>query len=79
MIHNAKIVDNKVHCPNCDSGNKLSGIRSYSSVVSGSNTYTMFFLKCYGCQTEMRYLADVYVEGTIRYEATNDIEEVSGE
>ena len=72
MIYNAKIVNNKPCCSKCGSDN-LSGIRDYKSVDMGGNTYTMFQIKCYNCKKDLRYLADIYVDKTKRYEVTSDI------
>lgn len=75
MIYNAKIVDNKPCCSQCGSNN-ISGIRDYKECVMGGNTLTMFYVKCYSCRSDLRYLADVYMEKTTRYEVTGDIKEV---
>lgn len=79
MIYNAKIINNKPCCPKCSSGDNLSGIRDYKEIVLGGNTYTMFQLKCYKCHADMRYLANIYVDKTIRYEVSGNIEEVRGD
>ena len=76
MVHNAKIINNKPCCSNCG-GYNISGIRDYKSVVMGGNTYTMFFVKCYSCKTDLRYLADVHIEKTKRYEITKEIKDIN--
>ena len=73
MIYNAKIINNKPCCSKCGSGDKLSGIRDYKSVVMGGIPYTMFLMKCYACDRDLRYLADVRVENTKRYEVNGEI------
>ena len=72
MIHNAKIINNKPCCSKCGN-DKLSAIRDYKSVDMGGNTYAMFQVKCWKCNSDLRYLADVYMDNTKRYEVSGNI------
>lgn len=71
-MYNAKISDNKLLCGHCGS-DKISGIRDYKEVFMNDIAYTMFQVKCYSCNSDNRYLADVTLEGTTRYEINHKI------
>lgn len=72
---NAKITNNKPICGKCNS-DKLSGIRDYKEVVMDSLTHTMFIVKCYNCAEDNRYLADLDLERTTRYEINQKVSDV---
>ena len=74
---NAKIINNRPICSKC--GNEeLSGVREYKEVVMGNLTYTMFINHCYKCKEDNRYLADITLDRTLRYEITDVIKDVNG-
>lgn len=71
-MYNAKIVGNKPMCAKCGSSN-ISGIRDYDQVEINDTKYIMFEVKCYGCNADNRYLSDITLEETTRYEIKGDI------
>ena len=74
---NAKIINNRPICSKC--GNEeLSGVREYKEVVMGNLAYTMFINHCYKCGEDNRYLADITLDRTLRYEITDTIKDVNG-
>lgn len=74
-MYNAKIINNKPICGKCGS-NKISGIRDYKEVIMNDITYTMFQVKCYSCNADNKYLANVTLENTTRYEINYKINDV---
>ena len=73
---NAKIVNNRPICGKC-SNEELSGVRDYKEVVMNNLTYTMFINHCYKCKEDNRYLADITLDRTLRYEITDVIKDVN--
>lgn len=76
-MYNAKIINNKPICGKCGSDN-ISGIRDYKEVEMDNKSYTMFQIKCYNCNADNKYLADVYLSHTKRYEINHKINDVKG-
>ena len=77
-MYNAKIINNNIYCGKCNSNN-ISGVRDYKQVVHNDRPYTLFQIKCYNCNTDNQYIADVMLERTIRYEISDKINEINGE
>lgn len=75
-MYNAKILNNKPLCGKCGS-DKLSGIRDYKGVVMDDITYTMFQVKCYSCNADNNYLANVTLDGTTRYGINHKLRDVT--
>lgn len=72
---NAKIVNNLPMCGYCKNKN-FSNIKEYKEIEMNDQKYVMFQVKCYSCNQDNRYLADIKIEGTARYEVngkTTDI------
>ena len=78
MIYNAKIQSNKPICAKCGSNN-LSGIRDYKEVIMDDVPYTMFQVRCYNCNSDNRYLADINIEETTRREINHKISDIKDE
>lgn len=75
IVINAKIIDNQPICGYCKSNN-ISGIRDYKQIEMNDKNYVMFQFRCYSCNQDNKYLADVMLDGTIRYEINGNIKEV---
>lgn len=71
-MYNAKIKNNKPICGNCGS-DYISGIRDYKEVEMNNEKYVMFQVRCYNCNKDNRYLANLDLEGTTRYEIGSKI------
>ena len=63
----ALIKDNNVYCPVCES--ELGTIKEYKQVTYNGKSYTEFICYCTkkNCWTESSYIADIRMEGTIRF------------
>lgn len=75
-MHNAKIVNNKPICGNCGS-DYISGIRDYKEVEMNESKYVMFQIRCYNCNEDNRYLANLDLEKTTRYEISSKIKDIN--
>lgn len=77
-MYNAKISNNKPICTKC--GNeKLSGIRDYKEIEMDNARYVMFQVKCYKCNADLQYLADVNLDYTTRYEVNHKTKDIKDE
>ena len=77
-MYNAKIKDNKPICAKCGN-DKLSNVREYKEIIMDDIKYVLFQVKCYKCNADNRYLADVNIDYTTRYEVNHKISDVKDE
>lgn len=77
-MYNAKIKSNKPICTKCGN-DKLSSIKEYKEVIMDDIKYVMFQVKCYNCNADLQYLADIDIEGTKRYEINHQVSDVKDE
>ena len=75
-MYNAKIANNKPVCAKCGSSN-ISGIRDYREAMLNDIKYVMFQVKCYDCHADNRYLADMDLDQTTRYEIKGNVKEIN--
>ena len=74
-MYNAKIQNNKPICVKCESNN-ISGIREYKEIIMDDVKYVMFQVKCYNCNADLQYLADIDIDGTTRYEIKHKVSDI---
>ena len=65
----ADIVNNEPKCPICKYKTLLSGIRTYEQVILNNQSLTLFECKCLNCNNDLKYVADIGIKDTKRYNA----------